>query len=164
MKRISLVITITILLFVCINRINAQTLQTKLNQVELYKQFLGKWQLTVSKDTIEISEGQLYGEAVIITVSQVIKGKKFDYYKCFMGYDPKDGKIKGFIVMPNADFITWVGMFTNEKEFSGETFYSFDLENPWEKWEYDFVNPKECIVTINTIGVKTKEYKYYKVN
>ena len=65
------------LLFIC-NGIQAQTTQTKLNQVELMKQWLGTWQGDIGKDTVDLWEGKLYGKAVIINVYQVIKGKKYD--------------------------------------------------------------------------------------
>ena len=34
----------------------AQTAQTKLNQVELMKQFIGIWQSNVGKDTVDVRE------------------------------------------------------------------------------------------------------------
>ncbi len=44
MKKICLTITIAVFLLICSSGIQAQTTQTKLNQVELAKQFLGTWQ------------------------------------------------------------------------------------------------------------------------
>jgi hypothetical protein len=56
MKKICLTITIAVFLVFCINGIQAQTTQAKLNQVELAKQFLGTWKNVSESGTIQVVE------------------------------------------------------------------------------------------------------------
>lgn len=156
--------TIIVSLLIGSNRIQAQTEQTKLNQVELMKQWLGTWQGDIGKDTVEIWEGRLYGNAVIINVFQVINGKKSDYYLINCGYDKRDDKLKGFNLLPNSQFGTWIGMFTADKLFKADMVDSFKPEIVWWKNQVEFKPPSEMVVgAFNAQGVKTDEWTLKKV-
>lgn len=163
MKKLFSIATIVVCLLLFTDAIQAQTTQTKLNQVELIKQFLGTYQGTVGKDTVEVWESQLYGNAVIVNVSRIIKGKKSPSYMSNTGFDERDGKLKGFILNPDATYTTWIGSFTSEKTFKGDLLDSFNPEKVWSKFEFAFVNPKEWTSTFyNADGIKTAEYKFIK--
>jgi hypothetical protein len=112
MKTFCLTTVIALFLLFISNRMQAQTTQTKLILVVLAKQFLGTWQENTGKDTDTMVEGKLYGKALITNVYMVIKGKKSDSYLSCFGYDDRDDKIKGYNLITNADFATWIGVFT----------------------------------------------------
>ena len=84
------------ILLICSGGIQAQTTQPSINQVGLLKQFIGKWQATTGKDTVEIWEGKSYGEALIITITREVKGVKSPVYVNNIGFDKGDGNIKRF--------------------------------------------------------------------
>ena len=91
----------------------AQTKPPKLNQMELYKQFVGNWQAEIGADSLEVRECREYGLAFIIDVYRVIGGKKIPFYVNNISYDGNDGKFKGFLLYPNGGYFTWIGIFTN---------------------------------------------------
>jgi hypothetical protein len=164
MKKLCFVTVVFVLLLFLPNGIQAQTAQTKLNQVELAKQWIGIWQTTVNKDTIEMWEAKPYGKALVINVYEVIKGKKSDSYMINIGYDDRDDKIKGFNLFPNTDFMTWIGVFTTEKLFKADALDSFKPEIVWFKNEIEFKTPTEMIVRgYDTKGVKTGECTWKKI-
>jgi hypothetical protein len=164
MKTFCLTTMIAVTLLISSNGLQAQTTQTKLNQVELAKQFLGTWQTTFGKDTVEIWDAKPYGKALIITVSQIIKGNKNDSYVCNIGYDDRDDKIKGFNLSPNTDYLTWIGMFTTDKKFNADALDTFKPEIVWWKNEIEFKTPTDMIVRgFDAKGVKTGEWTYKKV-
>ena len=164
MKKFYLTTSIAVFFLVCTCGIQAQTAQPQLNQIELIKKFLGTWQASTGKDTVEVWESQLFGNAVIITVSQIIKGKKTPTYVNNMSYDSSDGKLKGFVLNANASNATWIGSFSSEKDFSGTMLYIFQPENAWGKFAFVFTTPKEWVFTMHNMeGVKTFEYKFIKV-
>jgi hypothetical protein len=164
MKRNFLSMAIIVFLLICSNRIQAQTTEPKLNQVELMKQWLGTWQADIGKDTVEFWEGKLYGEAVVINVYQVINGKKSDYYLINCGYDNRDDKLKGYNLLPNSHFGTWIGTFTTDKIFKADMVDTFKPEIVWWKNEVEFKPPSEMIIgAFNAKGVKTGEWTYKKV-
>jgi hypothetical protein len=153
-----------VLVLICSNGIQAQTTQTKLDQVELMKQLVGTWQATVGKDTVEVWESQLYGKGVMTNVYQIIKGNKSPSYMNNMCFDSKDGKLKGFILNHDGNYTTWIGLFGTEKNFSGDLVDNFNPEKAWAKFEFIFANPKEWTLTMHdTNGIKTSENKFSKV-
>jgi hypothetical protein len=164
MKKTFLSMTIIVFLLLCSNGIQAQSTQTKLNQVELMKQWLGTWQRDIGKDTVELWEGKLYGKAVVINVYQVINGKRSDYYIINCGYDERDDKLKGYNLLPNSHFGTWIGMFTTDKIFKADMVDTFKPEMVWWKNEVEFKSPSEMIVgAFKPDGIKTGEWTYKKV-
>jgi hypothetical protein len=164
MKKLSLTALILVsLLFISVG-IQAQATQTKLNQLELAKQFLGTWQGDTGKDTVQMWEGKLYGKAVMTNVYTVIKGVKSDSYLCSFGYDDRDDKLKGFNLFPNADYATWIGVFATDKMFKVEALDTFKPETKGWKNEFEFKTPTEVIIrSFNPEGVKSGEWTFKKV-
>jgi hypothetical protein len=163
MKKLCLIMT-AVFFLVCSIGVQAQTTQTQLNQLELMKQFLGTWQGNAGKDTVEVWDCQQYGKAFIINVSNVIKGQKTPLYVNNVGFDARDGKIKGYALWPNGDYITWIALFNPEKKFSGDLLDSFIPGTAWGKFEMVIVNPKEWTWRyFDSKGVKTSEIQFVKV-
>ena len=75
MKTSCLSSIVAVFLLLYTNGIQAQTTQTKLNQVELLKQFLGTWKYELSKDTTIISEFTPFGTAIEDNYQIVTEGK-----------------------------------------------------------------------------------------
>ena len=73
-------------------RIQAQTTQTKLNQIELMKQFLGTWKGETSKDTVITGHNTQFGTGLECVSQIAIKGKILDSVKQLLGYDKKYDK------------------------------------------------------------------------
>jgi len=163
MKTLCFSTTIVVFLLLCTNGIQAQTTQTKLNQVELAKLFLGTWQSNTGIDTVTMWEGKPYGKAVITYIYTVIKGSKSDEYLSCFGYDSRDDKIKGYNLTTNADFVTWSGVFTTDKICKIDGLDTFKPEKVWWKAEFEFKTPTEAIVrNFNPEGVKTGEWTFKK--
>jgi hypothetical protein len=164
MKKIFLTMTSAVFLLICINGLQAQTTQTQLNQLELFKQFLGTWQADVGKDTVEVWDCQEYGKAFIINVYQVIKDQKTPSYINNVGFDSRDGKLKGYVLWRDGAYLTWIGLYNSEKKFSVDIVDNFVPEKVWEKFEMGYINPKERTWTeFNKDGVKISEVKFVKV-
>jgi hypothetical protein len=164
MKKLRLTM-IAVFFLVCSIGVQAQTAQTQLNQLELMKQFLGTWQANSGKDTVEVWDCQQYGKAFIINVSDVVKGKKTPLYVNNVGFDSRDGKIKGYVLWPNdAAYTTWIGLFNSEKKFSVDIVDNFNPGTVATKFEMVYITPKESTWTqFNKDGVKTSELKFVKV-
>jgi hypothetical protein len=94
MKKICLTTMIDVFLLFCTYGIQAQTSQTKLNQVELMKQFIGNWKCEISKDTTNTAEVISYGNvgAIENNWTSFVKGKIIIERKTIWGYDKKNDK------------------------------------------------------------------------
>jgi hypothetical protein len=163
MKKFCLKTTIAVFFLVFSAGIQGQTTQPTLNQVGLLKKFIGTWQATTGKDTLETWVAKLYGEAIIINLTREVKGTKTPIYVNNIGFDKGDGKIKGFALFPNTDVVPWIGQFTTEKNFGGELVGAFDSKAVWEKFEFVFSPDSFTFTMHNMDGVKTSEYKFSKV-
>jgi hypothetical protein len=67
----------------------AQTAQTKLNQIELMKQFIGIWKSEFGEGTIFTCENRPFGNGMICNSQIVTKGKIVDSVTQLFGYDNK---------------------------------------------------------------------------
>jgi len=164
MKKAGLWIGMLMLLLQSSLTLIAQTTQTKLNQVELAKQFLGTWKENTGKDTIGMWDGNLYGDVVEAHVYMNLNGTIHDSYLTIIAYDKRDGKLKGCNYFPNSDFATWIGVFTTEKMFKVNGLDTFKPDVIWWKAEFEFITPTEAIVrNFNHSGEKTFESTFVKV-
>lgn len=146
-------------------KIEAQTKQAKLNQMELYKQFTGTWQAAIGTDSIEMRECREYGLAFIIDVYRIINGKKIPLYINNVSFDATDGKFKGFLLYPNGTYFTWIGMFTKINYFSGNIVFNFMPEVVWSEFHADFIGSNEFSCTnFNQAGEQILEMKFMKMD
>ncbi len=86
MKKSFLTITIAVFLLICLNGLQAQTTQTKLNQVELMKQLEGSWTGEIAKDTIDIWNFKPVGTGEDCDWKNITKGKTILEGKQLWGY------------------------------------------------------------------------------
>ena len=156
--------TIILLVLFNLNETKAQTKQTKLNQLELYKQFAGNWQAEIGVDSLEVRECREYGMSFVIDVFRVIKGEKIPFYINNVSFDANEGKFKGFLLYPNGGYFTWIGSFTKNNFFSGKIVFNFMPEVAWSEFHADFINQNEFTCTnFNQEGTQTIEMKFVKI-
>jgi hypothetical protein len=164
MKFFCLTTSIAVILLFCYNGMQAQKVTPDIDQLKLAHAFVGTWQYVRNKDTIEVSEVQQYGKAFIVHAYLVINGKKSFYYEENYGFSLKEGKFKGFMLWPGGDYQTWLGSFITEKKFSLDFVQDFNPGTLSGKVEIELETPTNMISTwFNTAGVKTGEYKSFKV-
>jgi hypothetical protein len=129
MKKIYFNALIAALLLLCTNRTEAQTSLTKLNQVELMKQFIGTWQTEIARDTIQIDEYTAFGNAVAGNIKNVTKGKILQSVKELWGYDEKNDKIVFAQVSDlSPNIMLYAFWFTAENKCEGVAYQ--DISNP----------------------------------
>ena len=118
MKTICFTTMIAVFMLLFTNGLQAQTTQPKLDQLKLWNAFIGTWQQVISKDTIQISETQKYGNAFVGNVYLVVNGKKTFQFGITTVYSPKEDNFKGFWFYPNGSYSTLIGSYTAENKVS----------------------------------------------
>jgi hypothetical protein len=122
--------TMTVVFLLCLTiGIRAQTTQTKLDQVELLKQFLGTWKYELAKDTTIISEFTPFGTAIEDNYQIVTEGKILDSGNELLGYDKNDDRIiiaRLSKSSPNIEITSWC--WTSKNIFEGVRLQ--DITNP----------------------------------
>jgi hypothetical protein len=87
MKNYCLTTAITAFLLFCTEGVQAQTVQTKLNQVELMTQMVGSWRCDINKDTTAFWDAKSYGTGLECTYKSMTKGGIFIEKRELYGYD-----------------------------------------------------------------------------
>ena len=94
MKKVCLTLIIVLFLLSGATRLQAQTTQTKLNQIELIKQFIGNWKGEIGKDTTAFWEIKSNGTGIECNFKYVTKDKIIMEGSQLWAYD---NKIEKFI-------------------------------------------------------------------
>lgn len=72
--------------------LKAQSTVNKLNQVELMKQFVGRWKCELGKDTVIIGDNIAFGAGLVCNSQITVNGKILNSVKQLYGYDEKIDK------------------------------------------------------------------------
>jgi hypothetical protein len=165
MKTFCLVALIAVSLLFFPTSMHGQTTTSSLDHLKLANAFfVGTWQASAGKDTIDAWECQQYGKAFIINVFNVINGKRSFLYVMNIAYSSKDNKLRGFILYQSGIYMTWIGSFTSERKCIGDYVRNFNPEAVVGKFEIILETPTDLTVNnFNLDGVKTGEYKWSKV-
>lgn len=143
-------------LLLCPNSISSQTTQTGINQIELFKQFVGVWKGEMGKDTTFIMEIKSFYNGFESYVKTESKGKLVLEEKTLMGYDKRSDKlIESGIINNSPEIILWALWFTSEKKC--EEVLLDDISNPEKaiyKWTFELLTP-DLFVWTSIVNKKT---------
>ena len=81
MKTLHITILIMILILIFPKETEAQTLQTKLNQVELMKRFIGNWEWNLNQNTTYQLESRSFGNGITCNIQVLVGGEIIDSVK-----------------------------------------------------------------------------------
>jgi len=149
MKTICLTTMIALFLLGVTTGIQAQTTQTKLNQVELMKQFLGIWKCEVAKDTTIVIDITPFGTIIEENFKIVSKDKILDSGKHLWGYDKENDKlITAHVSISSPNIYIMAFWWTSKNTIEGVPFQ--DISNPDKaalKWKIEFRSPDLYLLT-----------------
>jgi hypothetical protein len=163
MKIFCLTISIAVFLLVLLNGLQAQTTQTKLNQIELMKQFIGSWKIDLGKDTTGFWECKPFGTGLEGYLKNVTKGKILMEVKQLVGYDKKIDKYVNATLTEKDIKIRALWFTSNNKyiEVSYSDIANSDIASPI--LEGEFKSHNEFVETVIKNGkVITYDYKRVK--
>ncbi len=137
-------LTILISLFLSFIKIEsqAQTTQTKLDQAELMKQFIGTWKCDVSEDTTAYWEAKSYGNGFENKYNYVTNGKIVEEGIQLWGYNRTIDKFYATTLPKGKDIYIDVYYFVSTNKCRMYTLD--DIENPENapiRWEIEFKTP-----------------------
>jgi hypothetical protein len=148
MKTFCLTTMSAVFLFISTIGIQAQTTQTKLDQIELGKQFLGTWKAEITKDTFNIWEQKLFGTGMEATIKIVTKGKIITEGKAIIGYDKKSDKLIEADLLEGSDIMLYAFWFISENTCIQIPYeYISNPEQALTKTTFEFKSPDLFIET-----------------
>jgi hypothetical protein len=129
MKTLCKTTMIVALLILCLDAVQAQPTQVKLNQIELMKQLLGTWKGEIARDTTMITEYLPFGNAMVGNDKVITKGRTINSLKELWGYDKMNDKLIGAELNESSLEVTSYAIwFTSENVF--EAVLLQDISNP----------------------------------
>jgi hypothetical protein len=165
MKKPVLFLMIAGFLVIGLSEIQAQTTQPKLNQVDLFKQFIGTWEGLQGKDTIINWNAKAFGTGLECYVKFVTKGKIILEQKQIWGYDSKLDKFIGAILQKGQDIFINAWWFTSKNEYASTWFKDIsNLENAsWKEVGDCKLLPDTLLQTTFVNGKAGIKYVFWKV-
>jgi hypothetical protein len=164
MKKICLNAMIAVSLLICSNGLQAQTTPTKLNQIELMKQFCGSWKIDFNKDTTSIWHMNSYGTGLEVNYILAAKGKTYLEAKQLWGYDKKIDKYIVVQMIKGMGIEFYALWFTSNNKYIMLPY--IDISNPEKasvKWEAEFKSPDVCVETYSVNNKPIKTYSIIRV-
>ena len=154
MRKIYTMAVIAVLFLICLNSLQAQTTETKLDQMELMKQFIGSWKYDSPNGSSMIFENIPFGNAMVGNTKFISKDTIFDQNKYLWGYDKKNDKIiiaEIFNDTPIMEIdVVW---FTSKITVEGVL--QKDIANPESastKFKFEFKSQDVFILTVSQNG------------
>jgi len=146
--------------------IQAQTTDTKLDQMELMKQFIGSWKHVSPDGSSMIFENIPFGDAMVGNTKFISKDTIFDQNKYLWGYDKKNDKIiiaEIFNDTPVMEIdVVW---FTSKNIVEGVL--QKDISNPENastKFKFEFKTQDAFILTVTQNGNIVAELTWMREN
>ena len=169
MKKLTLCFALFICNMLMVNELWSQvkadaTAVPKLNQLELVRQFIGKWQSVVGKDTTDIIEYQQFGNAIVSRCNRFIKGKEFPLFALDAGFSAESNQLKVFVLFSSGDYVTVNCSFKTARKLTGEYLPDFNQEVVISRFEDEFISPDEYkSTTYDKDGAKIEEVKWTRI-
>ena len=153
-----------LLLFLFVVGVQAQTTQTKLNQVELFKQYTGVWKGEMGKDTTFFMEIKSFYNGFESYLKTETKGKIVLEEKTIMGYDKKRDKlIETGIINNSPEVILWALWFTSTNKCEEVLFEDIsDPEKATLKWTFELPSPDLFLWTSFKNNKATGTYTFHR--
>jgi hypothetical protein len=145
MNTISRSFLVAVFQLIIIAGIQAQDVQSKLNQIELMKQFIGTWKCELGRDTFLITETKPFGTGMISKSQILTKDNVLDSILQVFGFDKKADKFIMAELIKSSQAIeicsTW---FTSDKV--GEILI-INPDNAPLKFKFEFKSPTNLVQT-----------------
>lgn len=162
MKSFCSTILIVVFLLFCPNASQGQITGAKLNQVELFKQWIGNWQAEIDKDSTFMMECKPFYNGYEFYLKIETKGKIIFAEKILMGYDKTKDKFIEFVINSNSDITHMACWFTSAIKCEEVLIKDIsDPEKATEKWIYEFKSPDLLVWTEIGNGKTTGTYVFH---
>ena len=149
MRTVCLSTMIALFLLFGTNGAQAQTLGTKLDQVQLMKKFIGTWTAESLDSSIMILDYTPFGDAIVGNAKVISQDAVFDMKKYFLGYDEKNDKIIVAEIYYYTPIIDITACWFISEDIMNSVPYQ-DIANPGNatmKWKFEFKSPDRFVIT-----------------
>ena len=141
MKKIIFPMLVLPLMALCFSMtLNAQSSEQDLDQVELMKQFIGKWIAEIDEDTTQTWEAIPLEKGYEVNVTWQAKGETFQTGKGIMGFTWKYQTVNWYHLWPSGYISRDMGKFISDKKMTMDRFTA-DHKHITASMEVNFISP-----------------------
>jgi hypothetical protein len=165
MKTIFSSIVLLTSLFLYSSELLSQSNQPKLNQVELFKQFLGSWEMEIAKDTTVLFNFKSYGTGIEGDAKAVSNGVVIGNGKQLWGYDKRIDRFIISYIKEGLDMELLSTWFISNTKFILIPYNNISNPEkaPWVyNCEFKSQDKFEETFTVNNKPIKTDTYTRIK--
>lgn len=155
---------IIVSLIIGINRIQAQTPVSQLDQPMLMKQMIGTWQNEFAPDTSILWEIKPYGDGLEMHYQFTTKGETYREVKQLTGFNSNFENFVTYTLFPSGRFILFTGKFTSDKKSYVEVKDQMNPEKVLSRSEYDFNTSDSFTITRIFGNYGAKPGTYHRIN
>ena len=158
-KPISVLLCFSLLYCLSLN-LFSQSDENELDQVQLMKQFIGKWAAEEDEDRTWIWEITPSNKGYVHAFYLEVKGKTVDTLPGIFGF-ADDYKKTNLLILYQDGFISRdIGGFVSENKFVAERFYPMDEKTALGAWDCIFQTPDKFTATWKVEGKRVAELIY----
>ena len=164
MKRIIFPMLALSLITLCFSmNLQAQSSEQNLDQVELMKQFIGKWAAEAGKDSTWLWEITPSNNGYVHAFYLKVKGKTVETMPGIIGFGSEYKTTNMFILYQDGFISRDIGGFVSDNKYIAERFYPQDNKAVLGTWESTLLTPDKFTATWKVEGVKVMELFYIRV-
>ncbi len=143
--------------------LHAQSSETDLDQVELMKQFAGKWAAEWGKDSTWLWEITPSDKGYVHAFYLKVKGKTVAAGQGIIGFGDEYRNVNLIILRPNGFISRDIGGFVSDNEYIAKRYPAEHKKTVLETWECTFITPDKFKAIRKAKGVKKDELIYTRV-
>ena len=141
----------------------AQSVENRLDQVELMKQYIGNWEAEAGKDTTWLWEIFPSNKGYVHSFDMKVKGKTVETIPGIIGFADDYRKTNLLILYQDGFISRDIGGFVSDTKYVAKRFYPQDEEKSMGTWECTFLTPDKFTATWIVEDVKIAELLYIRV-
>ena len=144
-------------------KLSAQSSNEELNQVELMKQFIGKWAAEAGKDSTWLWEITPSSKGYVHSFYLNVNGETVATQPGIFGFGSEYKTTNLFILYPDGFISRDIGGFVSDNKYVAERFYPQDMKMGLGTWECTFLTPDKFTAIWKVKGVKMGGFTYIRV-
>ena len=161
-KTLNIMLSLLIIVSFSLN-VSSQSSPNDLDQVELMKQFIGKWAAEAGKDSTWLWEVTPSNKGYVHAFYLKVKGKTVETLPGIFGFGDEYRNTNLLILYPDGFISKDIGGFVSDNKYVAERFYPQDEKTGLGTWECTFLTPDKLSTIWKVQGVKIIEYIYIRV-
>jgi len=161
-KTLNIMLSLLIIVSFSLN-VSSQSSPNDLDQVELMKQFIGKWAAEAGKDSTWLWEVTPSNKGYVHAFYLKVKGKTVETLPGIFGFGDEYRNTNLLILYPDGFISRDIGGFVSDNKYVAERFYPQDEKTGLGTWEGTFLTPDKFTAIWKVKGVKKAELIYMRV-